>query len=134
MLHLKVTERKVTVFGNVKCNIGISLGPNHKNVNFSKTFILKLNPVPKKLMTLFLWKIRKIHLDKAWATYFKIRSLFFSDIVHDDSRPWYLMTDETRFLKKKRANIRPKMRFFIILSLDHKLSFKLHMRIACTNA
>ena len=25
---------------------------------------------------------------------------FFSDIVHDDSWPWYLATDEARFLKK----------------------------------
>ena len=29
-----------------------------------------------------------------------IGSLVFSDVVHDDSWPWYLVTDETRFLKK----------------------------------
>ena len=33
--------------------------------------------------------------------YFKIGSLVFSDIVHGDSWPWYLVTDEARFLKKK---------------------------------
>ena len=31
----------------------------------------------------------------------KIVSLIFSDIVHDDSWPWYLVVDTARFLKKK---------------------------------
>ena len=30
-----------------------------------------------------------------------IGSLVFSDIVHDDSWRWYLVTDGARFLKKK---------------------------------
>ena len=28
---------------------------------------------------------------------------FFSDIVHGDSWPWYIVTDEARFLKKKKV-------------------------------
>ena len=32
----------------------------------------------------------------------KVGSLFLSDIVHDDSCPWYPVTDETRFLKKQK--------------------------------
>ena len=28
--------------------------------------------------------------------------IFFSDIVHDDSWPWYLVAHEARFLKKKK--------------------------------
>ena len=31
----------------------------------------------------------------------KIGSLFFSDIVHEDSPPWYLVTDKTRFKKNQ---------------------------------
>ena len=34
-------------------------------------------------------------------SFLKIGSLVFSDILHDDSWPWYLVTDEARFLKKK---------------------------------
>ena len=33
-------------------------------------------------------------------SFFKIRPLVFCDIVHNDSWPWYLVTDEARFLKK----------------------------------
>ena len=29
--------------------------------------------------------------------------IIFSDIVHDHSLPWYLVTDEARFLEKKLA-------------------------------
>ena len=32
-------------------------------------------------------------------SFLKIGSLVFSDIVHDDSWPWYLMTDRARFFK-----------------------------------
>ena len=48
---------------------------------------------------------------------------FFSDIVHDDSWPWYLVTDEARFLKKSFAgpNLGP--------SLDHTLSLKFNTMI-----
>ena len=61
-------------------------------------------------------------------SFLKIRSLVFSDILHDDSWPWYLVT--ARFLKKKKKmaaqiwteweNIGPKTRFFaIFLSVVH---------------
>ena len=42
--------------------------------------------------------------------FLKIGSLFFSDIVHDDSWPWYLATDETKFLEKSFCgpNLPPK--------------------------
>ena len=33
--------------------------------------------------------------------FLKTGSLAFSDIVHGDSWPWYLVTDEGRFLKKE---------------------------------
>ena len=35
--------------------------------------------------------------------FLKIESLVFSDSVHDDSWPGYLVTDGARFLKKKLA-------------------------------
>ena len=31
--------------------------------------------------------------------FLKIESLIFSDIVHDDSWPWYLVTDGARLMK-----------------------------------
>ena len=34
-------------------------------------------------------------------SFLKIGSSVFSNIVHDDSWPWYIVTDEARFLKKK---------------------------------
>ena len=34
--------------------------------------------------------------------FLKIRSLVLSDIVHDDSCAWHLVTDGARFLKKKK--------------------------------
>ena len=33
--------------------------------------------------------------------FLKIGSLVFSDIVHDDSWPWYLVTDRARFFEIK---------------------------------
>ena len=33
-------------------------------------------------------------------SFLKIGSSVFSDIVHDDIRPWYLVTDRTRYLKQ----------------------------------
>ena len=33
--------------------------------------------------------------------FLKIRTLVFSDIVDDDSWPWYLVTDKARLLKKR---------------------------------
>ena len=74
--------------------------------------------------------------------FLKTGSLVFSDIVQDDTRPWYLVTDKARFLKKtmaawiwvQGAYIRPKMRFFTIFSsLVHYFSFKLHRMIAWNN-
>ena len=76
--------------------------------------------------------------------FLKTGSLVFSDIVQDDTRPWYLVTDKARFLKKKiklaawiwvqGTYIRPKMRFFTIFSsLVHYFSFKLRRMIAWNN-
>ena len=57
---------------------------------------------------------------RASLSFLKIGSLVFSDIVHDDSWPWHLVTDEAWFLKKKKkkkkidskgTKIRPKTRF-----------------------
>ena len=53
-------------------------------------------------------------------SFLKIGSLVLSDIVHDDSWPWYLVTNEARFLKKKLAariwgewgKMEPKIRVF----------------------
>ena len=39
----------------------------------------------------------------------KIGSLFFSDIVHDDSWPWYLVPDEARFFGEKKRNWWPNL-------------------------
>ena len=35
-------------------------------------------------------------------SFLKNGALVFSNIVHDDSWPWYLLTDEARFLKEKK--------------------------------
>ena len=35
---------------------------------------------------------------------FKIGSLVVSDIVHDDNWPWYLVTDEARYLKRNSGS------------------------------
>ena len=35
------------------------------------------------------------------SKFLKIWSLVFPDILHDDSWPWHLLTDEARFLEKK---------------------------------
>ena len=53
--------------------------------------------------------------------FLKIGWLVFSDIVHEDSWPWYLVTDEARFKKKKLKSqmwvkwtkIRPKFSFLL---------------------
>ena len=61
----------------------------------------------------------------------KIWSLVFSDIVHDDSWPWYLVVDRARFLKKKNwcpkfgsngPNSNPKL-FFLLFSQVCFISF-----------
>ena len=38
-------------------------------------------------------------------SFLRIKSLVFAGIIHDDSWPWYLVTDEPRFLKKKNNNL-----------------------------
>ena len=52
----------------------------------------------------------------------KIGSIVFSDIVQDDSWPWYLVTDKARFLRKKiwqpkfganRPKSRPELGFLL---------------------
>ena len=62
-------------------------------------------------------------------SFFKIGSLVFSNIVHDDSWPGYPLTDRARFLNKKNLaawicakwiKIRPKTKFLdIFWSLVH---------------
>ena len=39
--------------------------------------------------------------DSLSLSFLKVGSLVFSGIVHDDSWPWFLATDDARFLKKK---------------------------------
>ena len=39
--------------------------------------------------------------DRPSLSFLKIGSLVFCDVVHDDSWPWYLVTDKARFLEKK---------------------------------
>ena len=72
----------------------------------------------------------------------KIGSLVFSDIVHDDSWPWYLVTDKAIFSKKTFGgpNLDPtdqnqaQIRFFpIFLTLDHTFFLKLYTMVACNN-
>ena len=44
-------------------------------------------------------------------SFVKIRSLVFSDIVHDDCWPWYLVSlTKPKFWKKKKKNTRPDFR------------------------
>ena len=56
-----------------------------------------------------------------FVNFLKIGSLVFFDIVHDESLPWYLVTDKTRFTKKKwqrefGPKSGPKLGFFAISS------------------
>ena len=61
-------------------------------------------------------------------SFLKIGSLVFSDIVHDDSWPWYLVTDR---IWAKWAKVRPKTRFFAIFS---SLVYKVFLEIACNDS
>ena len=54
--------------------------------------------------------------------FFKMRSLAFSDIVYDDSRPWYLVTDVARFLVK-RVKIGHETFFYLAFSQVRCVSF-----------
>ena len=67
--------------------------------------------------------------------FLKIGSLVFSDTVHDNSWPWYLVIDAVKFLKKKTGSLNQTQNkvFGIFLSLDQTFSFKLHRIIACNN-
>ena len=58
-----------------------------------------------------------IHLSLSFC---KIESLVFSDIVHDDSWPKYLVTEGVRFLKKHNGslNFGPKLVFLEIAYND----------------
>ena len=42
----------------------------------------------------------------------KTGSLVFSNIVHNDSWPWYLATDEARLKKKKNGGLEAFRHFF----------------------
>ena len=67
-------------------------------------------------------------------SFLKIRSLVFPDTVHDDSWPYYLVADKSRFLKKKKfdgssfgptdLNQTENGFFPILLSLHHTFSLK----------
>ena len=60
-------------------------------------------------------------------SFLKIGSLLSSDIVHDDSWPWYLMTDSQISEKKISAKIGPETRYFAIFSsLVDYFSYKLY--------
>ena len=67
------------------------------------------------------YEITVVHLSvRPSLNFFKIESLVFSDIVLDDW-PWYLVTDEATFLKKKivgpnLGQMGPETRFFAIFS------------------
>ena len=56
----------------------------------------------------------------------EIGSLLYSDILYDDSEPWYIVIDQSRFLKKIK-NRWPKLE----PNLDHTFSSQLHTMIAC---
>ena len=76
-------------------------------------------------------------------TFLKIGSLAFSEIVHDDSWPRYVVTDRAIFLKKRlwqpeylfqRASITSKMWIFaIFVRLDHKFSLEFCTMIVFDN-
>ena len=57
-------------------------------------------------------------------SFLKIGSLVFSDIVRDDSWPWYLVTDR---IWAKWAEIRPKTGFFLPFS-------QVFLEIACNDS
>ena len=40
---------------------------------------------------------------RPFLSFLKMVSLVSSDIVHDNSWPWYLVTDGVRFLKEKKT-------------------------------
>ena len=72
-------------------------------------------------------------------SFFKIGSLVFSGIVHDDSWSWHLLTDRATFLKKKTwqaefgpngPKLGPKLFFFYFLKCG-SLRF---LEIACNDS
>ena len=75
------------------------------------------------------------------SSFLKIGSLIFSDIIHVDSWPWYLVIDVASFLKKyfDGPNLGPmglnqaQNEVAILLSLDHTFSLKVHTVIACAS-
>ena len=53
-------------------------------------------------LSVCLFVCPSVHLS---LTFLKLGPLVFSDIVHDDNWPWYVKTDEARFLKKKNSGL-----------------------------
>ena len=52
------------------------------------------------------YEITLVHLSVCPSLSFrKIGSLVFSDIVHDDSWPWHIVTDRPRFLKENFGSL-----------------------------
>ena len=75
-------------------------------------------------------------------SFFKIGSLVFSGIVHDDSWPWHLVTDRARILTKKKKywqpefglngpKLGPKLGVFFYFFKCHSLVF---LEIACNDS
>ena len=97
---------------------------NSENLIQQNLSISRLNQVKKDHISINIWFFKCWMLDVSRTASYEINlvclpvrqlllflktgSLVFSDIVHDDSWPWYLVTDEGRFLKKR--NWRPKFR------------------------
>ena len=77
---------------------------------------------------------------RASLSFLKIGSLVFSDIVHDDSWPWHLVTDGAWFLKKKKKKKKNwqqrdqnQAQNYVFSSLVHYFSLKWHTMISCNN-
>ena len=75
-------------------------------------------------------------------SFLKIVSLAFSDIVHDDSWPWYLVTDEDRYLKKdnwrpefgpKEPKSGPKLGFRDFIEFESLFFIEIAYNIAWNN-
>ena len=122
---------------------------NFWNEFWSELFLCVKNLIPWHFLFLFLLFCWMLHfsqtasyeiilisqfvclsLSPSVTKFSKDVSLVFSDIVLNDSWPWYLVTHRARFLKKKKKNagliwakcakIRPKNKFFTIFSSsDH---------------
>ena len=106
--HFRFGE--VDYFGPIS---DLKMCSNHLMLDISQTTSYEITHV---CLTILLSVCLSIRLS---LSFLRIGSLVFADIVHDDSWPWYLVTDEARFLKKMAAQIwakwtkiGPETRFF----------------------